>query len=87
MAMPFHRLDQHRHQCLQPLAANPVRRFPKQHERVLFCLVIDPTTLPPASLRSNAPPQHSTHRVLAMKSGEVDEPSKIRVLSALSEPR
>ncbi len=83
MAMPFHRLDQHRHQCLQPLAANPVRRFPKQHERVPFCLVIDPTTLPPASLRSNAPPQHS-HRVLAMKSGEVDElvqyPSSFRAI-------
>jgi len=72
MAMPLHRLDQHRHQRFQPLAANSVRRLPKQNERVPFRLIIDPTTPPPTRLRSSLAPQ-KPHRVLAVISGYVDE--------------
>jgi hypothetical protein len=34
MAVPFHRLDQDRHQRPQPLAADPVRRFPDHDQRL-----------------------------------------------------
>ena len=67
MAVPLHRLDERRHQRLQPLAADPVRRLPEHHQRVADRVVVDA----PASPSFRAAPRRAraqdAHRVLAAK--------------------
>jgi len=71
MAVPLHRLDQHWHQGFQPLAANPVRRFPEECEPIAFGFTVNPASRPTCPRPIVAPQQ--PHRMLAMISSDIDE--------------
>ena len=70
VAVPLHGGDQGRHQRLQPLAADPVRRLPENHQRLTDRVVVDAsaTSAVGAACRRSRPPD--AHRVLPMEGGD-----------------
>ena len=71
--VPFHRLDQYRHQRLQAFAADSVRCLPQNDYRLTDRLAVDPPTgLPLRAARGGVAPQQP-HRVLSVKAGDHNE--------------
>jgi hypothetical protein len=73
MAVPFHRIDQDRHQRPQPLAANPARGFPDHDQRLAHRLVISAPSGTRARLPVGLPGTKQTHGVLAMQATDLRE--------------
>ena len=67
MAVPFHRIDQDRHQRPQPLAAHTVRRFPDHDQRLAHRVIIQAPPGSRAGPSAGLPGAEQTHRVLAMQ--------------------
>ena len=73
VSVPFHRLDQYRHQRLQAFAADAVRCLPQNDYRLANRLVVDPPTgLRLRAARGGVAPQQP-HRVLSVKTGARNE--------------
>ena len=73
MAVAFHGLDEGRQKTLEPLAADPIGSFPKQHQRLAYGVVVDPPTrarIRPAAWLGSF---QETLRVLAVNPGDGDE--------------
>ena len=73
LLVPFHRLDQCRHQRLQAFATDPVRCLPQNDYRLADRLDVDqPTGLRHRAARGGVAPQ-PPHRVLSVKVGDCNE--------------
>ena len=73
MPVPFHRLDQYRHQRLQAFATDAVRCLPRHDYRLANRLVVDPPTgLRLRAARGGVAPRQP-HRVRSVKPGDCNE--------------
>jgi hypothetical protein len=87
MAVALHGLDERRQKTLEPLAADPIGSFPKQHQRLADGIVIDPPPRARIGPAARLGSFQETLRVLAVNPGDGDELVKNPALVHASGPR